>query len=106
MPDQAHVTRAALRIPGAEIERLVLEQAAADAGADRENLKQELRGSINDAVLPKGELEWIIRPLGRYVSPTGDRTYLAVARIDGKDVWRSTVRLKQKVYREASLLFR
>ncbi len=100
VPDKAHVTRASLRIPGAEIERLVLKQAAADAGANPEDLKQELRGSINDAVLPKGELEWAISPLGRYISPTGDRTYLAVARIDGKDVWRTTVRLKQKVYHE------
>ena len=100
VPEQAQVTRAAVRVAGAEIEEIVLARAAAEAGANAEDLRQELSGTIPDAVLPKGELEWQVEPLGRHLASSGERTYLVVARVNGQDAWRTTVRLKQKVYDE------
>jgi flagella basal body P-ring formation protein FlgA len=100
VPDRAEVTRAALRVAGAEIEELVLARAAAESGTDPDDLRQELSGTIPDIVLPKGELEWQVEPLGRNIASSGERTYLIVARVNGQDAWRTTVRLKQKVYEQ------
>lgn len=101
VPERSEVTRAALRIPGSEIEEMVLARAAAEAGASPDDLRQELKGTIPDAVLPKGDVEWQIEPMGRHIASSGERTYLIAARVNGQDAWRTTVRLKQKVYEEA-----
>jgi flagella basal body P-ring formation protein FlgA len=101
VPARVEVTRAALRIPGSEIEEIVMAHAAADVGAGSDEVRQELRGTIPDAVVPKGELDWKVEPLGRHIASSGERTYLVVAQVNGQDAWRTTVRLKQKVYEEA-----
>jgi flagella basal body P-ring formation protein FlgA len=106
VPEPAEVRRAAVRVAAEEIEELVLARAAADADADPEQIRQELRGTLSDIVLPKGDLEWQVSPLGRNLTPTGERTYLVVARVNGQDAWRTTVRLKQKVYHEVVMTAR
>ena len=101
VPERSEVTRAALRIPGSEIEQIVLARAAALAGTGADEVRQELLGTVSDVLLPKGDLEWQVEPMGRHIATSGERTYSVVARVNGQDVWRTTVRLKQKVYEEA-----
>lgn len=100
VPRGAVVTRAAILVPGDEIAAMVLDRAARDVGVAEDDMRQELTGAIPDAVLPRGEIVWDIRPLGKNITDSGRRTYRVVARVDGKDVWRTTVRLNQKVYRD------
>jgi len=106
VPEVAEVRRAAMHVAGEEIEELVLTRAAAGTDADADQLRQELRGTIPDVLLPKGDLEWQVSPVGRNISATGERSYLVVARVNGQDAWRTTVRLKQKVYHEVVVAVR
>ena len=100
VPRGAVVTRAAIVVPAEEIEAMVLDHAARDVGVAEDDLQQELAGVISDAVLPRGEIVWDIRPLGKNITDSGSRSYRVVARVDGKVVWRTIVRLNQKVYRD------
>jgi flagella basal body P-ring formation protein FlgA len=36
--------------------------------------------------------------MGKHLLPGGDRTYQVTARVDGKEVWRMPLRVRQKVY--------
>jgi len=39
-----------------------------------------------------------VEALGKHMMPGGDRTYQVIARVDGKEVWRTALRVRQKVY--------
>lgn len=98
VPRNAQVLRASQTARAAEIESLVRAQALKDAGGDEAQVKQELLTPIVDLQFPKGDLEWQVELLGKHLMPGGDRTYQLTARVDGKEVWRMPVRVRQKVY--------
>ncbi len=98
VPKNAQVLRASQTARAAEIESLVRAQALKDAGGDEDQVKQEILTPIVDLQFPKGDLEWQIEQLGKHLMAGGDRTYQLTARVDGKEVWRMPVRVRQKVY--------
>ena len=98
VPRNAQVTRASQTVAAAEIEELVRAQALKDAGGDSASVKQEVLTPLNDLLFPKGAVEWQVEPVGKHLVPGGDRSYQVVAHVDGKEVWRMPVRVRQKVY--------
>lgn len=98
VPRNAQVTRAAQAIAAADIETVIRAQALKDAGGDPTSVKQEILTPLNDLLFPKGAVEWQVEPLGKHLVPGGDRAYQVIAHVDGKEVWRMPVRVRQKVY--------
>jgi flagella basal body P-ring formation protein FlgA len=108
MPRNAQVTRAGQTIAAAEIEERVKAQASKDAGvtAGDDNLKQEFLTAPQDVQLPKGALEWEVAAVGKYLAPGGDRTYQVTVRVEGREAWRSLVRIRQRVYQTVAVAAR
>jgi flagella basal body P-ring formation protein FlgA len=100
VPPGAEVVRAAQVIAGADIAARVLTLAEEQAGPADGELEQELATPVADAVLPRGEVDWQIEPLGRYLAAGGARTYRVVAKVRGDEVWRALVRVNQQVFRK------
>jgi flagella basal body P-ring formation protein FlgA len=99
VPRNAQVLRAAQTITAADIEAVIRAQALKDAGGESSQVKQEILTPLSDLSAPKGAVEWQVELLGKHLVPGGDRTYQATALVDGKEVWRMPVRVRQKVYR-------
>jgi flagella basal body P-ring formation protein FlgA len=98
VPKGAQVVRAGQTVSAAEIERMVTAQALKDAQAPAEDVKLEVLSSLQDVQLPAGAVEWEVSALGRHLIPSGDRSYQVSARMEGKELWRTLVRIRQKVY--------
>ncbi len=98
VPRNAQVLRAGQSISAADIESLIRAQSLKDAGGDPTQVKQEILTPLTDLLFPKGEVEWQVEPLGKHLVPGGDRSYQVIAQVDGKEVWRMPVRVRQKVY--------
>jgi len=98
VPRNAQVIRASQAIQAADIEKIVMTQAMKDAGAESSDVKQELMTPVTDLQFPVGDVDWQVEQLGKHMVPGGDRTYQVTARVDGKEVWRSLLRVRQKVY--------
>jgi flagellar basal body P-ring formation protein FlgA len=98
VPRNAQVVRAAQTLKGADIEARVLAQALKDAGGDTSDLKQELVTPVSDVLAPLGQVDWQVEGMGKHLVPGGDRTYQVTAQVDGREIWRQMLRVRQKVY--------
>jgi flagella basal body P-ring formation protein FlgA len=99
VPSDAEVVRASQVISGDDIAAKVLAQAAQQIGGAQGDLEQTLVGTIQDAVLPTGEVTWEIEPMGKYLTAGGMRTYRVVAKVNGNEAWRGVARINQQIYR-------
>jgi flagella basal body P-ring formation protein FlgA len=106
VPGGAEVIRAAQVIPGADVAARVLAFAAEQAVAAGVEVELALAAPIPDAVLPLGNVEWELSPLGQHLSAGGPRTYRVVARVQGEEVWRAMARVNQQAFREVVLAVR
>jgi flagella basal body P-ring formation protein FlgA len=98
VPRNAQVLRASQSVRAQDIEAIVLSQALKDAGGKQADVKTELMTPISDQQFPVGALDWQTELMGKHLVPGGDRTYQVTARVDGKEVWRMPLRVRQKVY--------
>lgn len=98
VPKGAQVVRAGQTVTAGEIEKMVLAQALKDAQAPAQDVKLELLSNLQDVPLPAGAVEWEVTPMGKHLAPSGDRSYQVAARLEGKELWRTLVRVRQKVY--------
>ena len=98
VPKNAQVARAGQLIRGTDIEQMVKAQAFKDAQAPAEDVKLEVLSTVQDVQLPTGAVEWEIGQLGKNLSPSGDLSYQVAAKLEGKEAWRTLVRVRQKVY--------
>lgn len=104
VPAGARVFRAAQVVSGEEIARIVLERSRLEgesSGVGRggsAELKQRVVGSIRNAVIPKGRVEWETRLQGSHLVGGGSRLYRVIARVEGKRAWQTLVRVQQKIY--------
>jgi flagella basal body P-ring formation protein FlgA len=101
VPRGARVVRAGQIVSGKEIAQIVLAQAEKDAKpGGKDELRQEIVRMPADVVLPKGRLGWLVKLIGNHLVSGGARIYSVQALVDGSVVWKSTVRVRQKIYRE------
>ncbi len=98
LPKNAQVARAGQLIRGTDIEQMVKAQAFKDAQAPAEDVKLEVLSTVQDVQLPTGAVDWEIAQMGKTLSPSGDRSYQVSAQLEGKEAWRTLVRVRQKVY--------
>lgn len=101
VPRGAKVVRAGQIVSGKEIARIVLAQAEKDAKpGGKDELLQEIVRMPVDVVLPKGGLSWRVKLMGNHLVSGGTRIYSVQALVDGGVVWKSAVRVRQKIYSE------
>lgn len=98
VPRNAQVVRESQTVRAQDIESVVLAQALKDAGGEQADVKQELLTPVTDLQFPAGPLDWQVERVGKHLVPGGDRTYQVTARVDGREAWRSLLRVHQKVY--------
>ena len=106
VPADAEVVRASQVVPGSEIGAKVLALAAEQAVSTRGELEQQLAVPIPDAVLPTGQVDWQIEPLGRHLAAGGTRTFRVVARVQGEEFYRSLARVEQQVFADVVVAMR
>lgn len=106
MPKAVWVSRAAQIVTAGEISRMVMERAAALSDFRMDGLRQTISGVVRDAVLPVGEVKWKIAPIGRNLSAGGSRSFRVAAQVNGKEVWRTQVRVKQEVTQNIAVAVR
>ena len=94
--DTVKVYRAALKVPGKDIEEAVL--AFIKNSYPDEDVQPKLLAQVNDVFLPRGELSYDISEIGVYKKKedTGQINF----RVDGKSARKVTVRAYLKVYKE------
>ncbi|MCH8886323.1 MAG: flagellar basal body P-ring formation protein FlgA [SAR324 cluster bacterium] len=97
MPKTVWVARAGQVVTAKEIARMVKDHAAALSDRRDDGLLQTISGVVRDAVLPVGEVKWKITPIGRHLSAGGSRSFRVAAKVNGEEVWRTLVRVKQEV---------
>jgi flagella basal body P-ring formation protein FlgA len=97
-PKGAQVVRAGQIVRAQDIEQLVKSQALKDSQAPADDVKLELLSALQDVQLPTGTVDWEVTQMGKNLSPSGDRSYQVSAKQDGRDAWRTLVRIRQKVY--------
>lgn len=97
MPKTVWISRASQVVTAKEIAQMVKDHAAALSDHRIDGLRQTISGVVRDAVLPVGEVKWKIVPIGRNLSAGGSRSFRVAAKVNGKEVWRTQVRLKQEV---------
>lgn len=95
---QTTIHRAALRVPGEDIEHAVKDYIQQQM--DLNDYKVKILSPVRDIFLPKGELAFDVKPLGNHKKEGGNRTYKVSFRIDGKDAKTVTVRTYIKVYKQ------
>lgn len=100
VPRGASVVRAAQLIPGEDIAAAVLAHARRELAADGGDYSQELLSTVQDVLLPKGDLSWDVEAVGENLRPGGPRSYRVSAKVNGEEAWRSIVRVRQSVYRD------
>lgn len=100
VPRGASVVRAAQLIPGEDIAAAVLAHARQEVAADGGDYSQELLSTVQDVLLPKGDLSWDVEAMGENLRPGGPRSYRVSAKVNGEEAWRSIVRVRQSVYRD------
>ena len=96
--DTVKVYRAALKVPGKDIEAAVL--AFINNSYPDEDVQPKLLAQVNDVFLPRGELSYDISEIGVYKKEGGYRNYEINFRVDGKSARKVTVRAYLKVYKE------
>ncbi|MCZ6556360.1 MAG: flagellar basal body P-ring formation chaperone FlgA [SAR324 cluster bacterium] len=100
VPPRAMVLRAAQVVPVDQITQIVLEHAARNAGArEDDELKQTLTTPLSEVVLPKGEVTWQVAPMGEHLVGGGTRAFRVSATVNGREAWKTMVRVRQKIYR-------
>ena len=101
VPRGAKVVRAGQTVSGNQIAEIVLAQAEQDAKpGDKDELRQEVVNPPEGVVLPKGELGWQVKLMGNHLVRGGTRIYSVQALVDGNAAWKTSVRVRQKIYRE------
>lgn len=101
VPPHTRVVRASQTIPGERVAEIVLAAAEKDTPLrDKDQLRQEILNPLRDVVLPKGRVSWKATLMGDHLVSGGARLYAVRAVMDGKEVWKSTVRVRQKIYRQ------
>ncbi len=98
VPKNAQVARTGQLIRGTDVEQLVKAQALKDSQAPADDVKLEVLSTVQDVQLPTGAVDWEIAQMGKNLSPSGDRSYQVAAKLEGKEAWRTIVRVRQKVY--------
>jgi flagella basal body P-ring formation protein FlgA len=101
VPPKTRVVRAFQTVPGKRVAEIVL--AAAERATPlegKDELRQEILNPPGDAVLPKGKVSWKVTLMGDHLVSGGARTYAVRAIIDNRQVWKSAVRVRQKIYRQ------
>lgn len=106
MPKVVWISRASQVVTGEEIARMVKDRAAALSVHRDDGLRQSIAGVVRDAVLPVGELKWVIAPIGRNISAGGIRSFRVAAKVNGKEVWRTHVRVKQEITQNIAVAVR
>ena len=96
--ETVRVYRAALKVPGKDIEEAVL--AFISKNHPDEDVQPKLLAQVNDVFLPRGELSYDISEIGIYKKEGGYRNYQVNFRIDGEPARKVTVRAYLKVYKE------
>ena len=96
--DMVKVYRAALKVPGKDIEEAVL--AFISKNHPDEDVQPKLLAQVNDVFLPRGELSYDISEIGIYKKEGGYRNYQVNFRIDEEPARKVTVRAYLKVYKE------
>lgn len=96
--ESGKVQRAALKIPGEDIDRVVLSHIR-DSFTDKD-IKPRLLTKSRDVFLPRGELSYEIKEKGNYKKEGGYRTYEVSFQIDGKQKKVIPVRAYLKIYKE------
>ncbi len=92
------VTRAALKIPGEDLDQVVL-QYIEDQHPDEE-VKPRLLSKSRDVFLPRGEVSYEIKEKGTFVKEAGYRTYDIQLSINGELEKTVPVRVYLKMYKE------
>jgi flagella basal body P-ring formation protein FlgA len=100
VPHGASVVRAAQLIPGKDIAAAVLAHARQEMAAGGGDYSQELLSTVQDVLLPKGDLAWDVEAVGENLRPGGPRNYRVSANVNGEEAWRSIVRVRQSVYQD------
>lgn len=95
---KTQVRRAAIRINGNEIDQVVLNHI--DDQLKGEDSKVKLLSKSRDLFLPKGELDYEVKNVGRYQRKGGYRTYEVVFKVNQKMVKKVPVRVHINIYRE------
>ena len=96
--ETVRVYRAALKVPGKDIEEAVL--AFISKNHPDEDVQPKLLAQVSDVFLPRGELSYDISEIGIYKKEGGYRNYQVNFRIDGEPARKVTVRAYLKVYKE------
>ena len=96
--ETVRVYRAALKVPGKDIEEAVL--AFISKNHLDEDVQPKLLAQVSDVFLPRGELSYNISEIGIYKKEGGYRNYQVNFRIDGEPARKVTVRAYLKVYKE------
>ena len=96
--ETVRVYRAALKVPGKDIEEAVL--AFISENHPDEDVQPKLLAQVSDVFLPRGELSYDISEIGIYKKEGGYRNYQVNFRIDGEPARKVTVRAYLKVYKE------
>ena len=96
--ETVRVYRAALKVPGKDIEEAVL--AFISKNHPDEDVQPKLLAQVSDVFLPRGELSYNISEIGIYKKEGGYRNYQVNFRIDGEPARKVTVRAYLKVYKE------
>ncbi len=96
--ETVRVYRAALKVPGKDIEEAVL--AFISKNHLDEDVQPKLLAQVSDVFLPRGELSYDISEIGIYKKEGGYRNYQVNFRIDGEPARKVTVRAYLKVYKE------
>ena len=92
------VQRAALRVPGEDVDRAVLEYIKKEYSG--QEIKPKLLSRSRDVFLPHGELIYEIKEQGKHKKEGGYRTYGVMFRIDEKLAKTISVRVYLKVYKD------
>ena len=94
----ARIQRAALMIPGTDIDQTVLDHIRkTNRNSD---IKPRLLAKSRDLYLPRGEVSYRIDLKGRHRKEGGYRTYEVVFSVDGKEIRKVPVRTYLKLYKE------
>ncbi|MGK5095210.1 flagellar basal body P-ring formation chaperone FlgA [Deltaproteobacteria bacterium TL4] len=96
--DATSVQRVAIRVPGEDIDQIVLNHVQAQY--QHQEVKAKLLSKSRDVFLPKGELSYDIQQKGTYKKEGGYRTFSVVFSIDSKKIKTVLVRVYIKVYKD------
>jgi len=92
------IQRSALRIPGKDIDQVVLDHIK-EQNPDTE-IKPRILSNSRDVFLPKGEVDFKVSERGQYKKEGGYRTYSVNFQVDGKNIKTVAVRTYLKIYKD------